>query len=81
MKDISKEIFERIDKEVNGDINLYNQIDLSLYVVDEKYNGIIFVLGELMARGELSEKIYLKALKDLNLERESIKDDLEKLRK
>lgn len=78
---IAKEIFDRIDKEVNGDINLHNQVDVSLYVVEEKYNGIIYVLGELMSRRELSEKIYLKCLKDLNLERELIKEDLEKLRK
>ena len=50
-----------------------------LICVDEKFNGIIYVLGELKARKELSEKIYLKALNDLNQEREEVKQEINKL--
>lgn len=47
--------------------------------IDNKYNGIIYVLGELKSRGELSDKVYLKCLSDLNIEREYFKSELEKL--
>lgn len=53
--------------------------DCALISVDNEYNVIIHVIGELKARGELSEKIYLKYLKDLNLERIKVKEAIEKL--
>jgi hypothetical protein len=46
----------------------------ALISIDDKYNGIIYVCGELKARGELSEKIYLKIVVDMNNEREQLKE-------
>ena len=51
----------------------------SLVAVDEMYNGIIHVAGELKARGELSGKSYLKVLEDMNTERESVITELNRL--
>jgi len=51
----------------------------ALLCCDEKYNSIIYVAGELKARGELSSKAYLKVLNDMNDERQQVKEEIEKL--
>lgn len=57
----------------------YSAKEMALICVDNEYNGIIYVLGELKARGELSSEMYLKALDDLNQEREEVKEEINKL--
>jgi len=54
-------------------------VECALLSVKHKHKGIINVLGELKARGELSEKIYLKAINDLNEEKKELIEEIEKI--
>ncbi len=79
-KEKAKGLFETYKKVLRADNKSweYEAKQCALTCVDEKFNGIIYVLGELKARGELSEKMYLKAITDLNREREEIKQEIKK---
>ena len=43
-----------------------NSTFLAVLAIKEKYNGIVNVIVDLRGRGELGEKVYLKALNDMN---------------
>lgn len=89
MKEKAKELVENLrfyqGHDLQGDIiknvesRHYRAKQCALISTDDKFNGIIYVLGELKARGELSEKMYLKSITDLNKERQELKYQINKL--
>lgn len=81
-KEKARDLFDKYAKkfiDANSDCWTRPAKECAIISVDEKYSGIINVIVDLKGRGELSDKIYLKALDDINEEWQDVKREIESL--